>query len=320
MIVALLALSSLPLASAAVPVVFEDDALDGPAAIEQVSKRTGLPADQLTATPIEDLLSTPPRIIGGGVLRYCARDATEMVDIRNEVIRAEAKWREVDPTGAMDHLDLAVSKAGCLTELIEPTVFARMFLLRGSLLAMDGRTEDALAEMRSAIAFQRNLSWDVGFPVEGEPLFEEARAAGTSLAITVEPGPSNAGPWIDGQTITEADAVNGVQVGRGLHLIQTASTSGFRSAWLVAEGDAVLVLPERYRSPVLAAMHSAEKHDAVSALVRAAIEDFQAAYVMGQGGMWLIDNDEITELIPPTPLETAPPAKKRRWWWPFGRR
>lgn len=299
----------LPAALAGTPVVY-----DGSSAIEalaQVSARTGLPTEQLTPVAFRDLIAGPPATLGAAVLRHCAADPIDMTTLRAELARAEAAWQRGEPQAAMDHLDLAVAWMSCLSALAEPVPLARLFLLRGALLAEFGQTEAALDELNTALAFQPILNWDDGFPAAGEALLAEAAASEINHTISLTPDGSSSGPWLDGHRAVGS----AVAVRSGLHLVQVASTAGIRSAWLVVRQDADLIIPTSYQRSSLAWITAAEERDALLALLQASQSDLIAAYIVFEGGMWLVTIDgetpSLTQLAaPPEP----PPEPARRWW------
>jgi len=299
----------LPAALAGTPVIY-----DGPSALEvlaQVTGRTGLPADQLTPVAFRDLIAGPPATRGAAVLRHCASDPVDMTMLRTELARAEAAWQQSTPHTAMDHLDLAVAWMSCLTALAEPAPLARLFLLRGALLAEDGQTEAALDELNTALSFQPVLEWDPSFPAAGEELLAQALSSEVHHTISLTPDGSSSGPWLDGHLSVGRT----VAVRSGLHLVQAASTAGIRSAWLIVRQDADLIIPTSYQRSSLSWVTSAEDRDALLALLQASHSDLIAAYIAFEGGLWLMTSDgeepRLTQLeAPPAP----PPAPVRRWW------
>ncbi len=303
----------LPAALAGTPVIHDTD---NPGAIrDQVAGRTGLPADQLDLLAFRDLISGPPAALGAAVLRHCAAQPVEMTALRTELVRAEGAWRQGDPLLAMDHLDLAVAWMSCLTELAEPAPLARLFLLRGALLAHADRPTDALDELNSALAFVPDLAWDASFPPEGEALLATARASEIAHRISLTPPGSTSGPWLDGHlAVGETIAVRS-----GLHLIQVASTAGIRSAWLFVRQDAALVIPTGYHRSDLARITSADPGDLLT-LLQGGLPDLAAAYIAYDGGLWLVtvEEDLIVTLLEAPPVEEPPPP--RRWWQLWRRR
>jgi hypothetical protein len=295
-------------AFAGVPVVHDGD---GGAAVSQVAQRTGLPPDQLEAVPLSQLLEAPTSVLGAAAMRHCSGAATRVGDVKAELVRAEAALREGEDRSAMDHLDLAVAAMGCLSELVEPGVGARVFLLRGALMG-DRDEEAALGELRSALGFDPALSWEPGFPEAGEALLEAARGAGTPSVLAVSPAGTSAGPWIDGRTLSGSGAAR--EVAPGLHLAQSPGIGGIQSAWLVIEGDAHLVLPGSFRSTALAQLSEDSKRPEVEALIAAALDQTPAAYAASGGGLWLVT---VTDGAPATeqlvaPAEAEEEGKKRR--------
>ena len=287
-------------------------------AVNAVMVRTGLPADQLQAVQIASLLNKTPVVLGSAVMRHCSGPPTTMTQVRSEISRGESAWRSAGaPHVAMDHLDLAISKLGCLQELADPEPLALLFLLRGALTAVND-PEGAATELRSALAFAPSMAWPEDLPPAGAPLLEAARAAGSDHTLSVSPEGTSAGPWVDGRTVP-SDAT--ISLGAGLHLLQTASTAGIRSAWLVIGGDAQLVLPMNYRHPLLGRMHAPAAQASIGWLLATTSVDFQAGYITVDDGIWLVTMEsqdiQLTELIAPTVLvEGEPPTfwQRLRFW------
>jgi len=290
-------------ALAGTPVVHEDGQ-DGAALVAQVVQRTGLPESQLTAVPLEALVAAAPKVLGDATLRRCARTGGPADAVRAELARAEAAFHTGDTFAAADRLDLAVALLGCLSELPDRKVAARVFQLRGALLAEED-PESAAGELRTARAFQPELEWDRDLPAAGAPLFAEAVSDPGAATLQVVPSTPTSGPWIDGRELDPA----GVAVGAGLHLAQYAGRSGVESAWLVVAGDATFVLPGAFRRPILSRMADPEDRAEVEALIATALPDFHAAYVAWSGGLWLVTDEPTgpltTEVTPPVLVEVA---------------
>ncbi len=270
----------------------------GPEVVAAVASRTGLPADQLEALPLDQLLKAAPEALGEAVLRRCTREGTRGDLIRSELARAESAFAGGDRGGAQDHLDLAVAQLGCLVELPDARVAARVFLLRAALVA-DADAEVARGELRTALAFEPDLAWDDRYPESGRALLDEVRAAGTAATLSIVPDTATSGPWIDGREAPD----EGVKVGQGLHLAQYSGPTGVASGWLLVGGDCALVLPGAYRRPILGPIADAATRGPVEALLEATIPEIEAAYVAWSGGLWLVSDDgsglSTIEIAPP---------------------
>ena len=295
-------------ALAGVPVVF--DGGDAREVVAFVAGRTGLPVDQLDGTPLDGLLSATPRTLGDAVMRHCAGSATKAADLRAEAVRAEAAWRDGDADAAMDRLDLAIAGLGCLGERVEAPVAARMFLLRGGLMAHQGHADDAVAELVTGISLDPSAAWDEGLPGEGLPTFTMVKTEPASAKLAVAPSSSPAAPAVDGRAVSET-----LSLRPGLHLVQIPSTAGLRTAWLTLDGDATLVVPTSYRRPILPLMADDARRGEIEALLMATLAT-PAAYVVADGGLWLVSVEEgvpvTTMLVEPPP--PPPPEEPKRWW------
>lgn len=301
-------------ARAGVPVVV--DGGDTSAAPALVALRTGLPTSQLQVVALSSLLDDPPQALGDAVMRRCAGQPTRMEAVRADLVRAEAAWQKRERVEALDQLDLAVAGLGCLGELVDRQVAARIFLLRGALEAERGQEEAARSELRTALAFEPELGWTSAFPVEGQVLLAEERLTPTDRGIEVVPAGTSSGPWVDGRTV--GGTGERVGVAPGLHLAQHPSPAGIRSAWLVLAGDTTLVLPGSFRRPVLELLASPETRAPVAALLQATLPDFQAAYVSHGGWLWLltlgeggVDTAELQAPAAPVVEDEAGRKKKR---------
>lgn len=289
-----------PAQAAGVPLVTDEATTTG--LKELVAGRSGLPEEQLELVPLSEVLTRPAEALGKGVLRRCATSPTGMSTIKTALARAEAALREEDDRSALDQLDLAVAQLGCLSELAEPQVSARIFQLRGVLLGQED--EDAgKSELRTALAFASELSWGVHEPRLGPELVQAVAEEPLPYVVHVSPPKRSSGPWLDGRPVPGV----GLDVRKGLHLLQYATPAGIRSGWLVVGGDVRVVLPMAYREPILAALQDPVAQAPVVDLLAAALPDFKAAYVCHAGGLWLVsevgEKIEVSELIPPPPPE-----------------
>jgi hypothetical protein len=282
--------------------------------LEAVVARTGLPADQLAAVSLDATLANAPAALGDAAMRRCSGSATTGAAIAAELARGEAAWTQGDPATASDHLDLAVAQIGCLQELVDVGVAGRVFRLRAALQLAEGDVAAARSELGTALALTPSLAWDDGLPEAGIGLVEEVRAAPAACALAVLPATAPSGPWVDGVVVG-----GGRSVTPGLHLLQTSDVKGIRSAWLVVDGDATLVVPGAFRRPVLEQMVDPAGQAAVAALVAAtapSLTKFSAGYVTWGGGLWLVTaGDEglsVSEIVPPPPPPVVEDTGKKK--------
>ncbi len=312
MLISLLVLPAL----AGIPVVH--DGGDPAAHVAAAAERTGLPADQLTAIDVSTLLDEPPSALGKGVVRRCARTPARMTDVRTQLVRADAAVAEGDAVSVFDHLDLALAQLGCLTEVADPDEVALGFLLRGALAAEQGDTEAAQSEIRTALAFDADVVWPPGYPVAGQEILAAELTDQIRHDVRVVPDDTGAGPWVDGAEVGET-----TPLAEGLHLIQYGSRQGLQSAWMVVDGPAALVVPDRFPARVLDTFLDAEAHQEAALLLAAALDDFEAAYVAHRDGLWLVVAESagasVEELVAGEPLpvvveqpEPEPKGKKGR--------
>lgn len=311
-------------AAAGVPVVFDGSTAEE--ALAAVAERTGLPESQLDALPLATLRETPPDVRGDAVLRRCATTPIEGDPVRTDLARARAAFVKDDRFKAMDYLDLAVAKIGCLSEVVDPPVAAQVFAFRGALAATGGDTEAAKTapgEFRTAIELVRDLAYPDWLPEAAKPAFDavrtevdEADAAPLAL-LTVVPFTTVSGPWVDG---IEVDGQT--QLRPGLHLLQYSSPKGIRSGWLSIGTKADIVLPGQVRGPLLERLTTPLGPPLVSALLEVAVKDLASAYITHNGGLWLIakasDGEVTVEVVDPPhppskkPKDREPEPKKRK--------
>lgn len=309
-VILLLCLLGYP-ASAGVPVVY--DGGDANEIVDAVAQRTGLPTDELTAIPLTDLLQKEAATVGDAVMRRCTSEPATAADVRADLARAEAAWAKEDRVGAVDHLDLAAAHLGCLTELADPKVAARIFMLRGALEASTD-LETAEGEMRTAMAFDEEITWDTSYPPEGEAVLSSQRTALATCVIESAPEATTTGPWLNGRPLTNAPLSRIVP--DGLHLTQYRSPKGIQSAWLLVGGDATVVVPTGFKRPVLERTVDNSGREALEALLAVTIDDFEVGYVTWGGGLWLVTSDEdersTTEIAPALPPEAEEPTKGKK--------
>ncbi len=305
-------------AAAQTPVVHAEPR-SGPV-MAAVGARTGLPASQLRAVALEELLSKPPEVVGEGVLRRCAAASSlqheaQVEAVRTDLARAKAGWQRKDALDTMDHLDVAVSRLGCLQEVADGRLAAQVFLLRAAVHVQADDLEAARSELATAQSLHPGVAWPRDLPEHGAVLLAEARRV-EPVTVRVEPAKLASGPWLDGRAVQGATSVL-----PGLHLLQYTGEEGVASAWLSVGGALTVVLPRGFGLPALAAMGSTAGHEAMTSLLLATLPDAVAAYVWHEHGLWLVspggpgEQAEITELAPrkkPEPPPLSPKEERRR--------
>ncbi len=298
-------------AHAGVPVVF--DGTDGAAVIAAAAQKSGLPTSELDPVPLDRLLRVPPQLLGDAVMRRCSGSPSTMAVVRADLARAEAAWVKKDTLAAIDHLDLAVTQLGCLSELVETAQAARVFMLRAELMLNGDSPDDAGGELRSAVAFAPDITW-TATSVDGATILDEERAVEATAVVSVVPAGSGAGPWIDGRGFAAGSTE--MRVTEGLHLVQHGTPAGIRSAWLRVGGDTTLVVPGNYRRPILDAILLPETRRPVEALLATTLPAFTAGYVSHAQGLWLVTLEDgvvaTTEIAAPPPPPPPPDDGKKK--------
>ena len=297
---------------AATPVLHEGGGAD--AALATVAQRTGLPIDQLTALSLTDLRSQAPGVLGDAVIRRCTSKEATNGEVRAELVRAEAALTDGDDLMVGDHLDLAVVKLGCLSEVVDAPAVARVFLLRGAVAAEAGRAEEARGELATGLALHGELSWPPGYPAAGSTHLAEVHGQAPVGTLTVVPAPTS-GPWVDGR---EPAGSEPLPVAKGLHLAQHSARTGLATSWLVVGGDAVWTLPEALVPSALDKFAAGDRDDLARVLLAAHPEE-PAAYVLHAGGLWLLVRSGLSvsveelsapQLAPP-PVDDGKKKKKK---------
>ncbi len=296
---------------AGVPVLHDGDPA---AALAALVDQTGLPADQFSPQDLAAVRKLAPRVVGAATLRHCAGAGSRNAALRAHQVRAEAALRAGDAAVAQDHLDLGIAGLGCLTEPVEARVAARLFVLRGAMLASQGETERARGELQTALALDPAVQWLGGVAEAHAGRLDAVRAVAPAAELTISPPPRGAAPWVDGRPVQ-----TGVVLRPGLHLVQVPATSGLRSAWLTIDGDAALVVLEAQRAPALEGIAARPPDRHALWLVQAAA-DSDSAYVVHAGGIWLVEltdaRPRVTELRPraeaAAPAEDAGTARGRK--------
>lgn len=293
------------------PVVYLDT-LTGSEAVALVAARTGLPAEQLKPMSLSAILEAPPTLLGAGTLQPCAREPATQDEVRTLVGRARAALASDDIAGANTQLERAIAWLGCLGEVVDASVGAEVFLLRGALRAWTDDLDAAHYEYVSARAFDPRLTWDARLPEAGRAPFDEAIALPADTPLHRRPRHSVSGPWLDGAVLTTDHRAS-----PALHLFQYATPEGIRSGWLSMEGPVTVVVPGSYRQSTIEAVGTPEGNDEFGLLLAGAIPSFEAAYVVHQGGVWLTIRegrdlvvDELAARVPPP--EPAPMTRKER--------
>lgn len=298
-------------ALAATPIVH--DSPDSAAIRAAVASRTGLPPDQLEPIALKTVLEQPTTALGNMAVRRCAGGPGSMAEARAEIVRAEAALRTGDTVAIATHLDLAVARLGCLTEVVDAPVAARAFLLRGGLAAEQGLLDEARDEIRTALALDPDILWPPAYPVAGTPVLAEVMAETERHTLHVVPQASS-GPWINGREIPAGEPLT---LRPGLHLAQHSARAGLTSAWLVVRGDATWVLPDALPPAPLDAFADVPSHTLPTVLV-ATFPEAAGVYVAHRGGLWLATRDglhaSVNQLVAPQPVAPAeePSGKKKR--------
>lgn len=296
-------------ALAQTPVVHLDE-LPSSDAIEAVAALSGLPPSQLDSLPMGEVLASPPALLGAGSLRRCARPPSTLDDVRAEIGRARRALIAEDITDTQNRLDAAVTMLGCIEEVADAAVGAELYLLRGAVHAWLDQLEDAHYEYLTAFAFDRALAWDESLPEAGRLSFEAARSAVPEGVVHFLPGKPVSGPWLDGALTHEP-----TPAAKSLHLAQVATGTGVQTAWLVVAGEATVVVPGSFRTNAIEAIGRGSEPAGFSRLLAATIPDFQAAYVVHQGGVWLLLREGsdlvVSELAPRVEVAAPVPLTRR---------
>jgi hypothetical protein len=265
-------------ARAAIPVLTEGTP---PAdAVQAVSARAAVPADQLAAVTLDELVVREPvAVAGDGVFRRCPTTPVDASRVDADLARAAAAVDRGD-ADAWTQLDRLVVELGCLTQVASPPVGARAFALRAAVRRARG---DAPADLA----------------------LEDAVAASFSAPTGEVPvrfvGGGTSGPWVDGRA-----AAAPARFSPGLHLLQYTGAKGVRSGWLTVQGEVTVVFADAITRPALDGLSDPVRQEAALAVVASLVEP-PVAYVVSGGGIWHVE-------LTPTPVvtELTPPASATR--------
>jgi hypothetical protein len=285
-------------AAMAMPLVHDGDAA---AALAAVSP---LVASPLEAVSMRDL-SGRPAVAVGATLRRCAREPVPMAIVRADLSRAEAARAAADAVAVADHLDLALTHLGCLTDIADGPTAASVFLLRAALEVDADRPDAARSELATALSFHPDATWPATYPVAGAALLTAVRDDTARVTLSIAPA-ALTGPWLDGHEVAGSAAVR-----PGLHLAQHSGRGGPQAAWLVLGNDGAWLIPEALAPSALDAYPRGDpSRAATDALLTGLFPD--GAVVWHQGGVWEVRDGASVQLRAATPPPPPAPTKGRR--------
>jgi hypothetical protein len=281
------------------------DAGEGPRASEAVKKAGG---STDTAVDADALRAKGPKVLGEARLRPCVQTPATNLDVDTEYNRAAGAWAHLDEALAIDALDLAVAKLGCLAEPVETALAARVFFLRGVVEAARDRETPAREEFRTALDFDPALAWDDRYAPTGRDWFEAERTNVPDVDLRVAPR-GETGPWVDGHAITAGHAA----VSPGLHLVQHLIGTRTLTAWAVVGGTAMIVHPGAYPEHPLRLIADPARHDDLCDLLRVS---FPSGELWLSSGGWLakavVEEEDVTFTVVAEPVPGVEEEGRRK--------
>lgn len=149
----------------------------------------------------------------------------------------------------------------CSSTVVPARTLARVAFLEGALRYDQGVPEQAAVAMADAAVVDGDYPGERGFPAAHLELLSAARDGLQAGRLSVWPGPDVSAVYADGQPVDRAGS-QGIELGRGLHLIQVETDDGLRGHWVrTRAAESTLVMPGAGRS-VWRAMGSGPGADA----------------------------------------------------------
>ncbi len=177
---------------------------------------------ELTAYTFLELgLGKPAVLLGGGRVESCRGFPTTDLAVRDALDRADRAMAYVEMEKARAHLQVGQDAVRCLSVPVDPRRAAQLAFLRGVLADSDGEADTARLAFEEAQVLQPGMGWDMNFPPDAKPLFDEvteARAALEPISIRLVPVPDDGQVWLDGERVALTDGK--LSVTPGPHLIQ----------------------------------------------------------------------------------------------------
>lgn len=269
---------------------------DPRAAVAAVARSTGRVEWELEPAQIADGAVAPrAELTGSPAPASCAAPTTSAA-VHAAVSRAEARVVAAEWGPAAAELDGGIVAIGCLTDPVEASIAARLFLLDGAVYAMSGDPSRAQRSFRQAITFQSGLPWDAVLPVDARVPFD-AIAAEVRPSVHIALGTGVADPssvFIDGRP---AGAVSGgFDVVAGPHVLQVIAPTIATLAVDVAPGAALtLTVPAALDADAVTRAGDPAVRAAITAVIVRSYPDRQVYVWTGES---VLDATHDWALIP----------------------
>lgn len=209
-------------------------------AASRVEERTG---ERPSRVLPHDVLAGPSRpLVANLTLEACEGDTIEF----EPGARADAVMSSVlgfDLEGADGELSELRTLLACSATVVPTRTLARVSFLEGALRFDQGVPEQAAEAMADAAGLDWDYTGERGFPAAHLELLSAARDGLRSGRLFVWAGPGVTAVHIDGQA-AEDPGPAGVELGRGLHLVQLETADGLRGLWVRTTGaESTIVMP-----------------------------------------------------------------------------
>jgi hypothetical protein len=142
----------------------------------QMARIDGLPED-MEYQQFDALLEQHRATLSRGFLNECLLKPEERAqeDLAQRMKRGGAAVQYADYETANEHLTTAEQLLRCATEIVDPAVGARLYLLYAIVAYEQGDESTSRDRFERAFLFEEGLEWDNANPSSSKPLFEEAR-------------------------------------------------------------------------------------------------------------------------------------------------
>ena len=231
---------------------------------------------------------SPPHLLAVNKVEKCPSEPKALADPGGQLksIRGAINYGQFRE--ALDLVELGRRGIVCSPEPVSPSFGSKLFYLQGVAHLGLGDEAKAIESLRSAVDYDRLLTWDVSFNPAGVPLLERARADRNqegSAVLRIVRSPAPGVIRIDGKALPQDTTA--ARLGPGLHLVQLSEPAF--SAWveLGDSGEGALVLPDASFSSLIGGVSDAEARTVLGLLLWATIGPDRRVIVPGDEGSWM---------------------------------
>lgn len=234
-------------------------------AVERVTALSARAPSELRVVSLRHHLGVAALVVGAGEVRPCGSPRTRSSALRGAADEAEEAVLGGRYAEAARILADGLSALGCLDDVLEPELAARLYLLRGLLRFDEGDTDAAAADLAQARRIHPELSWDARMEPLARPLFQQAdptREARATLRVFPEPSVGEA-LWVDGVRVSSP-----VALPAGEHVVQYAGAVVHTVRFeLHGVEDSTLVVPAHVGDDALTWVRDGARRDDLDTLL-----------------------------------------------------